>query len=56
MREISGRDITVEQNPAFMRVDEPEEITADTARLEASELNLCKTHIKQTLKWMYENE
>ena len=56
MREISGRDITVEQNSAFMRADEPEEITADTARLKASGLNLCKTHIKQTLKWMYENE
>ena len=56
MREISGRDIKVEQNPAFMRADEPEEITADTARLEANGLNLCKTHIKQTLKWMYENE
>ena len=56
MREISGRDIKVEQNPAFIRADEPEEITADTARLEANGLNLCKTHIKQTLKWMYENE
>ena len=56
MREVSGCDITVEQNPAFMRADEPEEITADTARLEANGLNLCKTHIKQTLKWMYENE
>lgn len=56
MREISGRDIKVEQNPAFMRADEPEEITADTARLEANGLNLCKTHIKQTLKWMYEND
>lgn len=56
MREISGRNIKVEQNPAFMRADEPEEITADTARLEANGLNLCKTHIKQTLKWMYENE
>ena len=55
MKEISNRDIKVVQNPNFMRSDEAETILSDASRLKEHNLDFCKTHIKETLKWMYEN-
>lgn len=55
MREISGRDVKVVQNPNFMRSDEAMVVVSDTTRLKELNLDLCKTNIKDILKWMYES-
>ncbi|WP_172197877.1 NAD-dependent epimerase/dehydratase family protein [Campylobacter sp. RM16188] len=55
MQEISGHNINVLQNPKFMRSDEAEILLADISRLKELGINICKSDIKEILKWMYES-
>ncbi len=53
MREISGHDIKVVQNPNFMRNDEAQKIICNTSRLKKYGIDLCRSNLKKTLIWMY---
>ncbi|WP_169942960.1 NAD-dependent epimerase/dehydratase family protein [Campylobacter sp. RM15925] len=55
MQEISGHNINILQNPKFIRSDEAEILLADISRLKELGINICKSDIKEILKWMYES-
>ena len=51
-REISGHDIEVHQNPAFMRDNEIRELKGDNTRLKAVVGRLAFPPLQETLAWM----
>jgi nucleoside-diphosphate-sugar epimerase len=53
-REISGHDIEVRQNPAFMRDNEIRELKGDNARLRSIVGDLAYPPLEETLAWMLE--
>ncbi|WP_170018354.1 NAD-dependent epimerase/dehydratase family protein [Campylobacter sp. RM16190] len=55
MKKISGHDIEILQTSKFIRNDEPEILLADISRLKELKIDLCRSDIKEILKWMYEN-
>lgn len=51
-REITGHDIVVEVNPAFVRVNEVKTLCGDNARLRSLVGNWKTPQLKETLNWM----
>ena len=51
-REITGHDIEVRQNPAFMRANEIRELRGDNTRLKAIIGDLAYPLMEETLAWM----
>jgi len=51
-REITGHDIEVRQNPAFMRPNEIRELRGDNTRLKAVIGDLAYPPVEETLAWM----
>lgn len=55
MQDISGREIQVRVNPAFVRANEITHLHGDRSRLEALLGSLPDYELSSTLRWMYES-
>ena len=51
-REITGHEIEVRQNPAFMRENEIRELKGDNTRLQSIIGELAYPPLEETLAWM----
>jgi len=54
MRGISGRDIEVKVNPAFVRANEVKSLRGDNGKLRAAVGSLPDFDLGETLRWMYQ--
>ena len=53
MRGISGRDIDVQVNPAFVRANEVKSLRGDNSKLRDAVGSLPDFDLGETLRWMY---
>ena len=56
MRDISGRDIEVRVNPAFVRANEIKSLRGDNHRLRGRIGELPAFDMRDTLRWMYQGD
>lgn len=54
MREISGRDMEIVVNPAFVRANEVKRLLGSTAKLHHFLGSVRRTPLGETLRWMYQ--